>query len=246
MHASGVILVSILTSAITAGSTVYLMERLQLVDGVSRPPDTQPAHADSVVPNLLGLSEADARSNLTTTGFVTLVGAAKHSDRVKPHLVAEQVPAAGLPLKKGSSVTINLAAPLPEVPQVLGRTEPEAKAILEKAGFKFEVGTPLPDPSVEKGAIASQLPQGNEEAAPGSKVLVRLSSGPEPVVVPKVLGLNVASAKKMLTDAGLELGAVRWVHDDDLFSGAILRQDPSADARIAPGTTVNITVNRDY
>ena len=249
MHASQVILISIFTSALTSGGTVYLMQRLKLVDMAPAQAQAQaePKNAaEVVVPNLLGLSEADARANLTTSGFVTWVGAPKPSDRVKPDLVAEQVPVAGLPLKKGSTVTISLAAPLPEVPELVGKSEDEAKAALKKEGFQAEIGEPIPDSSIEKGMVAGQHPEAGEEASPGSKVVLRLSSGPEPVAVPKVIGLNIASAKKNLKEAGLELGAVRWVYDEDLFSGAIVRQDPAANEKIPPGTKVSISVNRDY
>lgn len=242
MHASQVILISLLTSVITAGSTVVLMERLKLTEPSTAAPDQV---ARILVPQLQGLPEADARANLAAAGLLTLLGPRKPSDQVAPGLVSEQMPPAGLPVERGTTVSITLAAPLPEVPSVLGQPQDEARAALEKAGYKSDFGEPLPDTKVPEGSVTSQVPKPGETVKPGTTILLRLSSGPAPVAVPKVTGLNVASAKQNLREAGLELGKVAWVFDPDLFPNAVLRQDPAAGSQAKPGSPVNVTVNRE-
>lgn len=238
MYASQVILIAFFTSVVTTGATMYFGERLDGQAGTAR-------RGEVIVPNLKGLSEADARTNLAAAGLIPLLGSAKASENVEPHQVAEQIPGAGMAVEKGSAVTLALAAPPPEVPDVLGRTADQARAALTRAGFDVEFGDRVPHGTIAEGAVATQVPKASEKAKPGARVLLRLSSGPDEVVVPKVTGLTLANAKKALDEAGLELGDVNWVYDEELYPNAIVRQDPTPETKQAPGTRVNIAVNRE-
>jgi eukaryotic-like serine/threonine-protein kinase len=237
MHASQVILISFFTSVLTAGGTVFLAERLQIFH-VEKAPEAR-------VPNLQGLAETDARENLRAAGLTMMIGARRTSDTAESGAVLDQIPPPGQAVGPGTAVTVTVAEGLPKVPNVVRLTELEAKSALEQAGFTVEIGPRVPHTEIAKGSIVLQVPASGTSAKKATKVVLQASAGPELVAVPKVTGLNLASAKKQLTDAGLKLGNVSWVQDDDLFPGAIVRQTPAAAEKAPPGAEVTLTINRE-
>lgn len=237
MHSSQVILISFFTSVLTAGSTVYLTQRLGVFE--------EKTAAKTHVPGLQGLSEDDARTNLQAAKLTMMIGPRKESSQAAPGTVLEQIPPPGQQVDPGSPVTVTLAVEAPKVPDVANMTVEQATAMLEQVGLKVEVGEPVPNAKIPPGSVVSQAPRAGANLEKDGKVVLQASAGPAPVAVPKVTGLNVASAKKTFTEAGLELGAVRWVHDPELWPDAIVRQKPAEGEKVAPGTAVEVTVNRE-
>ena len=86
MHASTVILVAFLTSVLTTTGAVFVIERLGIFEQ---------AEPQASVPNVRGLSEADARTNLEVAGLVPLVGPREVSTEAKPGTVLRQSVPAG-------------------------------------------------------------------------------------------------------------------------------------------------------
>jgi transcriptional regulator with XRE-family HTH domain len=62
------------------------------------------------------------------------------------------------------------------------------------------------------------------------------------VVVPSLVGLDRAAAESGLEMAGLALGEVSAVQDASAAPGVVLSQRPAADARVARGAPVDLTV----
>ena len=235
MHASTVILVAFLTSVFTATGTVYLVERLDLF--------AKPAVAQATVPDVRGLSEADARANLEAAGLVALMGPREAAPDAKPNTVIRQSVPARQPLPKGHQVTLTLAEVPPKVPNVTGVGTAEARILLEKDGFKLEVGEPIADPQVPAGKIVKQGPEADVPYEKGRSVLVQVSSGPGEVEVPKLAGLGLNKAKEELEKLGLK-PQVSWVSRAETATFAVLSQKPAAGDKLKPGADVQLVVNR--
>jgi beta-lactam-binding protein with PASTA domain len=60
-----------------------------------------------------------------------------------------------------------------------------------------------------------------------------------PLKVPRVVGLKLADAERMLHERGLEVGNVRRVEGP---AGAVVRTDPPEGSSVVPGTTVTLYV----
>ena len=129
--------------------------------------------------------------------------------------------------------------------RMTGQTPEEATLALEQAGYKVVRGEPMPHESVVQGKVASQFPKAGESLRKGKSVTIRVSSGKAEQEVPKVTGLNVASAKKKLEEAGFKLGNVSWVYDEELWPNAVVPQEPEANAKAAVGSEVKLVVNRE-
>lgn len=136
-----------------------------------------------VVPDVRNTSKETAAATLEGMKFTVKIQE-KPSDTVEAGKVIETVPAAGSETKEGSTVTIVVSTG-PEnkkvlVPNVLEKTEEEATAALNGAGFKVSISY-KEDDNVEKGSVISQSIAGGNEADAGTNIALSISKGPKPV-----------------------------------------------------------------
>jgi beta-lactam-binding protein with PASTA domain/predicted Ser/Thr protein kinase len=125
------------------------------------------------VPDVLDQSESSARAELEGAGFEVQVIQAP-SDDTPEGLVSDQAPDAGEKAKKGSTVQITISSgpQTVTVPNVEGQDENSAKDDLEDAGFEVQVEEQETDDPLQDGIVLDQDPEGNTQAAPGSKVII--------------------------------------------------------------------------
>jgi serine/threonine-protein kinase len=124
-------------------------------------------------PDVIGASVADAQRTLQDAGLnVTLTNAPVFSDTVGAGGVAQQSPAAGVPLAKGDTITLALSKgqEMIGVPDVTGKDVAQAKQIITDAGFDARVIR-----FFITGKVSSQSPKGNTEAPKGSTVTLWVS-----------------------------------------------------------------------
>ncbi len=196
------------------------------------------------VPNLLGKDEAAAASALDDAGLILGDTAEAFDPEAPTGIVIEQAPAQGTMLDQGLSVAIVISkGPEPvAIPTVTGKTEAEAKELLEAAGFEVTVATK--DDKASKGTVIAVSPT-TATALPGTKVTITVSTGVEMVKVPNVLGMYSDDAAAKLRSVGLKVKDVS-IHgplDSDAFSqdiGEVYRQTPKAGSTVPRGTTVEI------
>jgi beta-lactam-binding protein with PASTA domain len=236
MNSSTVFLIAFFTSLMTATGTVYLVERLNLIPGEEV--------KQVIVPNLQGLTEADAMANAKSIGLLFMIGSREPSADVKEGAVIRQSIPPGQNVSVGQPVTVTLAEALPKVPAVEGKTVDEATATLQQAGYQVIVGEPVVNDKVAPGKIVSQLPRAGSPLAKEQSITVRVAQGPSAVEVPKVVGLGFNPAKAKLEELGLK-AKVRWVALAETASNVVLRQTPEAGVKSEPGTEIELVINRD-
>ena len=137
----------------------------------------------TVVPNLVGMTSPDkARTALRDANLA--LGAVDEQDSDQPEgSVLSQTPQAGTKVDSGSTVNITVSNGKVKVPDVVNKTEAQAKSDLINAGFQVNV-VQQPDPS-PVGTVLAQSPQGGTTAARGSQVTITVSSGsPTPTPTP--------------------------------------------------------------
>jgi eukaryotic-like serine/threonine-protein kinase len=79
---------------------------------------------------------------------------------------------------------------------------------------------------------------------PGTEVVVSPSLGPQPRVVPNVIGQTIDMARAALEPIGLVIAQAPDEFSDTVLSGGILRTDPVAGTEVPRGTTVGIVVSK--
>jgi serine/threonine-protein kinase len=239
MHGSTVFLVPFLTSAVTATGTVYLVERNNLFH---LKPEA-PAVVETVVPDLKGFAEADARANAQASKITLIVQSREVSADAKPGSVIRQSIPAGQKVPQLHPVSVVLADELPKVPSLKGLALADATKRAQEKGFKVESGAAVPDANVPEGNVANQTPDADSALEKGKTITVQLSSGPGEAPVPKVIGFTVANAKKALEKAGFE-ASVRWVSLAETPTYVVLNQKPRASEKAKAGTKIEIVVNQ--
>lgn len=236
MHGSSVVLVALLTSVATAAGTTYLIQRYDVF------PEPQVVR-DVAMPELVGLSEADARANAQALGLSLLVEKREPAAGVAEGAVLRQAVKAGQPVPLGSTIGVVFAAALPRVPAVTGLGLAEAEQALKAAGFEPGAGAPVPSDTVEAGLVVRQVPEASSELKQGGEVTLHVSSGPGDVPAPKVTGLGLRAARDKLREVGLE-PKVRWIAKAETVSGVVLSQRPAPGEKLAPKSEVEVVVNR--
>ncbi len=115
----------------------------QSIPAGQRVPPNQPIGvvlADELpkVPKIVGLTLAEATARLEQSGFKLTTAATVSDPNVPEGKVIDQVPEADEGLEKGGTVAVKVSGGPGdvEVPRVTGMTAQQAKAALEKAGFK--------------------------------------------------------------------------------------------------------------
>lgn len=236
MHGSSVVLVALFTSALTATGTTYLIQRYQVF-----PPVT--AVRQVAVPQLIGLSEADARANAEALGLALVVEGREAAAGVDAGTVLRQSVPPGHLLPERGGVGVVFAAVLPMVPKVTELAVKEATAKLVKHGYKVVEGGPQPSMDVPAGQVVQQSPEADTALGPGGVVTLHVSSGPAEVAAPALLGLPLKGAQAKLAELGLEL-KVRWISKAETVTGVVLSQKPVTGEKLAPKSTVEVVVNR--
>lgn len=107
-----------------------------------------------------------------------------------------------------AGVTLLLAGgfrivPDEEVPLLTGLSFDAAAGVADSNGLRIVNRGERPDGEVPAGEIVEQRPGAGSRVARGSEVAVIVSTGPELVTVPDVIGLSPADARARLSTAGL-------------------------------------------
>ncbi|MGI6069903.1 MAG: Stk1 family PASTA domain-containing Ser/Thr kinase [Blautia sp.] len=132
---------------------------------------------------------------------------------------------------------------LVEVPNLVGRTEQEAKEMLTDLGIGMTwTGDEVSDQP--KGTISSQ------EIEPGTMVELyttinyKRSSGNPTLTIPEVLGRTQADAQQMLEDMGFAVEVTKSYDNDYNYEiGQVMAVSPEEGSEASAGSTVTITVS---
>lgn len=126
--------------------------------------------------------------------------------------------------------------PAAQVPGVVGKSLSDADKILGEAGFRQRV---VDQQASErpKGEVIAQTPQDGMEARLGREVELTLSSGPELVEVPLVVGRSVNEAVSVIEAAGLKVGQRFPRNDPSVSANTVVEQSPRAGTGVVKGVT---------
>ncbi len=172
--------------------------------------------APRALPELAGLSVADATAALDQLGLVLIEADPAFDETVAPGLIISwTVPAAptltaGATVTKGTTVqVVPSAGPAPRtVPDLTNMPVADATAALQALGL---VGVQLPDEfsnTVPVGAVVRQDVPPGTSVARGATVSFVVSKGPDLVAMPSLAGLDYNGMVAALQGAGLAVGTV--------------------------------------
>lgn len=130
------------------------------------------------------------------------------------------------------------------LPRVLGRADADARAELEAAGFKPKVAGSRPHPTARAGTVIWQDPPPGVVLPPSTTVTLTLSAGATPVPVPDIVGLDTATARRILLAAGVTVGDVTVIAGRRQEPGIVIATRPAVGATRPRGASVGLVVSQ--
>ncbi|MBU6164321.1 MAG: serine/threonine-protein kinase [Actinomycetales bacterium] len=130
---------------------------------------------DAIVPiDIIGKPLEEARAILASAGLRVSKTVAVASEE-QPGIVLKVSPDAGSTVEAGSGVTLEIASGNVQVPNLVGKSEIEAKTLLTQAGFLVKTATAF-DANQPLGIVLAQAPAAGETKIIGSSVTITINS----------------------------------------------------------------------
>lgn len=196
------------------------------------------------VPDVTGQTQEVAMQMLRSEGLVPVL-VPETNDEIEAGLVIRTDPAADQPAEIGSSVTVYVSSGPAEVPvpPVVGQPLDVARRLIEDAGLKVGNVDERPDANFEPGVVLEQNPPAGVRVGNLAPINLVVSSGPEIVVVPDVVGDSERDATQELNTLGL-LVRPQDEYSETVAEGLVIRTDPVAGAEATIGDTVLVVVSQ--
>jgi serine/threonine-protein kinase len=126
------------------------------------------------------------------------------------------------------------------VPTLTGLTADQAASALEAKHLKGSATQEANDAA--KDTVFKQSPKAGETVNEGSTVTYFVSTGPETVKVPNVVGMNVQNATQALKDVGLKVSGTTQENDPSQDKGRVITTDPAIGDTVDKGASVQLHI----
>lgn len=221
---------------VETGSTVTLL--------VSGAPGT------TEVPNVVNRLRADAEALIEAAGLEVGRVVFEASPVVPEDVVMSQDPPGGQVVESGTEVDLIVSAGIDAltVPNVVNQTEANAIFALQQAGFDLAqiVIERRPHAEILEGFVIETDPPAGELLPTGGILLLVVSEGAVPSVVPNVIGMDPDDAIDRLEEFGfvVDLGPNLLLEWNDPNDGKVAAQDPAPGQTHEFGSSVTIRIGQ--
>ena len=199
------------------------------------------------VPPVVGQDLVRATELIEKAGLVLGTVEQIADDTVPAGQVISQDPPAGEDAAPGTAVNLVVSTGLQEFPipdDLVGRSEGDVGFILGNLGLSVVFDIEFSS-EILKGFVVRTEPAAGVTVKKGDPVTVFVSDGPEPVVIPSVLGMTETEATAALEALDLQVRvAATRIEVDPEQDGLVVEQSPAADTEAEPGSTVTLTLGR--
>ena len=197
------------------------------------------------VPNVINYTQEDAETTLQNAGFEVEYGNPVTDETIEEGCVVDQTPDGNREAKEGSTVKLTLSkGPEPieqvEVPNLTDMTRAEAESALKAIKLKCQVHEEAND--AEKGKVFKQSRNTGEMVDEGTTIEIWVSTGPDEINVPGVLGMSEAEASNTLTNAGFKVSIEAGSYSDSYAQGSVMAQSVTGTAK--EGTEITLTISK--
>ncbi len=198
------------------------------------------------VPNVVGLSEDEAKRLLDSLQFVPKRGEVRQDNTYPVGHVILQNPAADQTVKTGRRVYLTISGGEQDVivPSLRGRSIRDAKFALDRAGLKqgaiqYQVSIELPEGTI----ISQDIPAGSK-VRKNTYISVLVSAGEsiDSIFVPALIGKTFSEAQKILKEKGLRIGNVTYQLNDELLPNTVIDQLPRENEVVTTQKEVDLFV----
>jgi serine/threonine-protein kinase len=199
------------------------------------------------VPNLVGLSTAEAGRTITSAGLVAQISR-RYSDATPQDTVIDQIPPAGQSVLVGSSVNISISlgpqSTTETLPDLAGMSQTDAVNKVVSLGLTAHVSNSFSS-TVAAGQVIEQVPAAGQSVAPGTAIGINLSAGPptgNTVTSPNLVGQTSTNAIGTLGGLGLTYSTVMW-DGTGAAAETVVSQLPKSGEQVSSGGAVVVFVS---
>ena len=195
------------------------------------------------VPNLYGSSVAEAERVLAELELGYEIKAEIYDEEMSAGLILAQDPPAERSVRKARVVelTVSLGQNLAELPSLIGRSELEARLILEEMGLEMEISSEY-DEEAASGYVIRQDPSEGFQLSRGGIVYIVLSNGKKPFALRDFHNRTLEDAQEWLSQYDLILRNSEQEYSD-LAEGRVISQFPEAGELVQSGDSVDLVIS---
>jgi serine/threonine-protein kinase len=192
------------------------------------------------VPPVVGQTLEQARTRLDRAGLEVEVK--RRTDQAPRDFVFEQSPNPGQKVDEGSVVTLFVSngPSTVRVPDVVGLDQTDARRRLRRADLRVDVQRES-STKVAEGIVIRTDPGPGRPAERDSAVTMVVSSGPDQVTVPSVIGETQEDAVSRLRDEGLSPIVRERASSEPVDT--VIEQTPAAGQEVEEGSSVTVFVS---
>lgn len=163
-------------------------------------------------------------------------------------VIIRQYPIAGTHVKPGRIIKLIVCKgqKMVNIPQVSGKSVRQAILDLETVGLTVgEIAWAFSDTIPEKVVVFS-YPSTGTEIPSGSPVNLMVNRGraTDFTFMPKVIGLQLEDARKLIEDKGLKIGKLKTRVDDNFLPETVLEQSEVEGTELQLGTDVDLVISK--
>lgn len=201
---------------------------------------------DIEVPDFRGMTIEEAEDKAEDLGIEVKIGKYEFSTEYEQDQIMDQDPNHGEMVAKGDTVTVDISkgGERGVIPNLIGKSEEDAKKMIEDYGFK--VGSIKEKEShEEKGTVIEQDPSAGSEGKQGDTINITISdgSGKEMGEVPYVLGMSEDEARAAIEKAGFKVGDVSEGVSSAYDNGKVMWQEYNSGTSLEKGTVIDIKIS---
>ncbi|WP_182546814.1 Stk1 family PASTA domain-containing Ser/Thr kinase [Halosaccharopolyspora lacisalsi] len=195
------------------------------------------------IPDVQGQQVPAATRALNDLGLTKLSYPKRPSTEAEKGKVVHITPPVGTQVGPNKPIKLYVGSgpDMIDVPDLTGKTMPEAQEILSKAGLKLNV-TPETKTVTDSSKVNKILDQSETgEVKPNTMITVTVGEAIEKARVLDVTNLPLSAAKQTLESAGFNVSVNRV--DSPKPAGTVLEQNPEGGSSARPDSTVTLTVS---
>lgn len=195
------------------------------------------------VPGVVGVEYQVAQRRLRAAGLESTIARVRSAKPIDE--VVAQNPAARRSVDDDTNVRLEVSAGpgTVDVPPVDGLSVEKATAALQNAGLNVGDTIERASDTVAAGTVIESSPKAGEDVRRGGNVNLYVSTGPEPVAVPDVVGFTRTDAESALAAEGFRT-SVTEQESATVTAGDVISQEPGAGSDADPGATIRLVVAR--
>jgi serine/threonine-protein kinase len=130
------------------------------------------------------------------------------------------------------------------VPDLVGKDVLDGLEILSDLGLNTRVKGTVYSDRVPKNHVIDQDPEAGTAIKRGRDVKIRVSRGPQTIVMPNLAGLSLQQGRILLKENGLCQGTISSMTDARSAADQIIAQYPSPDATVSRHTCTDLLISR--